>query len=575
MKSCPRCNLRYPDHASSCFIDGAELVPTKDPRIGTTLAGRYEITDMIAEGGMGTVYLSRHRIIDRPCAIKIMRASLVRNKIVRERFRREAKATQKLAHPNIIEILDHGDTTEGLPFMVMEYLEGETLAHAIRRGSLPLDQVFSAAIQITRALARAHDFDVVHRDLKPDNIFLCKTAGASPLVKLLDFGIARSLHDERLTHVGDVFGTPQYMAPERITSIDAGPLADLYALGVIIFEMTVGRLPFIADDIGRLFAMHMKDAVPSLQSLQPAAPEALDTLVRSLMAKAPAARPVDAHRVLSDLVAICSQQGIPIPPDPQTSATLEDPPPKTLPPTSLDHWGRRLLVFEQMLLRAWSATPPAEVKQLFIRIQKLVRDIGLHRTEAMQEQRKLGALEARLRDGRQRLGFAVDALGVDVSRVRDALREARTAADAGKAMCDAHANQFRQTQRDVLLWEGRSAFVEPSAELGRAYRTASDQMDAWVLAGSKQLHLQEHAASLASTASDLEYQLDELRAGLTRLEQSAEQERSSIQARASEILQRADTLEQDLLQAASEFCTPLRSRHHMEDLFQELEDGAG
>ena len=269
MKACPQCNLKYPSESTSCFLDGAALVDIQDPRIGTTIAGRYLIEEVIGEGGMATVYRARHRLVDRPCAVKIMNHSFTGNDVIRERFRREAKAAQKLAHPNIIEIFDQGDTDDGSMYLVMELLEGETLADVLDRGRVPLEDALPILIQIARALARAHDLEVIHRDLKPENIFLANYPDGSTRVVLLDFGIARSNQDTRLTGSGEVFGTPQYMAPERITSIDAGPAADLYAVGVIMFEMLTGRLPFEANDVASFFIKHMKEDPPAPRSIDP------------------------------------------------------------------------------------------------------------------------------------------------------------------------------------------------------------------------------------------------------------------------------------------------------------------
>ena len=221
MKSCPQCKLKYPDDSTACFLCGGGLVALKDPLIGVTIAGRYQIEEVLGQGGMATVYAARHRLVDRPCAVKVMSAQYTRNEVIRERFRREAKAAQKLAHPNIIEIFDQGETPDGLVFLVMELLQGETLADVLEHGKVPLDRGLPIMIQIARALARAHDLEVIHRDLKPENIFLARLPNGADLVKLLDFGIARSMQDSRLTGAGEVFGTPQYMAPERITSTEA------------------------------------------------------------------------------------------------------------------------------------------------------------------------------------------------------------------------------------------------------------------------------------------------------------------------------------------------------------------
>src|SRR3954470_5889865 len=165
MKTCEQCHLRYPNESTFCFVDGKALVHLQDPRVGTTLSGRYVIEEVLGEGGMATVYRARHKLVDRPCAVKLMSPGLSRDPVVRERFRREAKAAQKLAHPNIIEIFDQGDTEDGYVYLVMELLRGETLADLLEHGKVPLERGLPIMIQIARALARAHDLEVIHRDL--------------------------------------------------------------------------------------------------------------------------------------------------------------------------------------------------------------------------------------------------------------------------------------------------------------------------------------------------------------------------------------------------------------------------
>jgi serine/threonine-protein kinase len=213
MKACQRCKLNFPDDVQACFLCGSPLTAVKDSRIGMTIAGRYLVEAAIGEGGMATVYSARHKLVDRACAVKIMNATLAKNEVIRERFRREAKAAQKLAHPNIIEIFDQGELPDGSLYLVMELLEGETLADVVVRGKMPIERTLPIAIQISRALARAHDLEVIHRDLKPENVFLAQYDDVHDEVKLLDFGIARSMQDVRLTGAGEVFGTPQYRPP--------------------------------------------------------------------------------------------------------------------------------------------------------------------------------------------------------------------------------------------------------------------------------------------------------------------------------------------------------------------------
>ncbi len=571
MKTCPRCHLRYPSNATKCFVDGEELVAMQDPRVGLVLAGRYEIESVLAEGGMATVYLARHRVVNRECAIKILSSTLVRNKVVRERFRREAKATQKLAHPNIIEILDHGETDDGMPYLVMEYLKGETLANAIEKGPMKPSLALPIGMQITRALARAHDFDVIHRDLKPENVFLCARQEPVPLAKLLDFGIARSMHDARLTNAGDVFGTPQYMAPERISSIDAGPSADLYSFGVMLFEMLAGKLPFEADDVATFFARHMKEKPPTLADIGISVPKQLDNLIASLMAKTEDKRPVDAHAVCKEIADISSKARIPIPPELPTEHAFE-PEPKTFPPASIDRWARRTLIFEQMLTKAYGTNASKEIRDLLSTIQRRVREIGLLRADAVKAQRKLSILEAKSREGRQRFGNAVEGLGLDASRAREEARTAREQAEEQAAKTALLRKRAQELHPEIILWEGRCAFEEPYPQLAEAYRKAASAVDQWFAARQRDLDAAKRARELDSVVSDLEYQINELRAGLQRLETSSEQERETIEKNSTELGQRADAMEQELLGLATRFCEPMRDNPAVAGLFRQLED---
>jgi serine/threonine-protein kinase len=298
------------------------------------------IEEVIGEGGMATVYGARHKLIERRCAVKIMNSTFANNEIVRERFRREAKAAQRLAHPNIIEIFDQGETGDGSMYLVMERLEGETLADLLERGPVPLDRALPILIQIARALARAHDLGVIHRDLKPENIFLARQEDGSEQVKLLDFGIARSMQDSRLTGSGEVFGTPQYMAPERITTIDAGPAADLYAVGVMLYEMLTGALPFEAHDVASFFVKHLK---PPLDA--PARREhsrGIDAGDRALAKDLD--RPVDAHRLHRPAGDFRQARG---PHSARTDVAVDSDSQLGRTPVAVDAWVRRTAVFSR------------------------------------------------------------------------------------------------------------------------------------------------------------------------------------------------------------------------------------
>jgi eukaryotic-like serine/threonine-protein kinase len=256
----------------------------------------YEVVSLIGEGGMGNVYLARHPLIDRGAAIKVLHAQLAGDRGLVTRFFNEARAANAIRHPNIIDIIDVGflPNTER-PYLMMELLAGENLAKRIgRAGRLPIAQALDFARQTASALAAAHTKGIVHRDLKPENLYLVPH-GSLPgreVVKVLDFGIAKLRSEigpgQLQTQTGVLMGTPPYMSPEQCRGLTAeiDLRTDVYALGIILFEMVCGSPPFAADGFGDLLVMHIMQAPPAPRSRNPAVPEALEAIILKALAKA-------------------------------------------------------------------------------------------------------------------------------------------------------------------------------------------------------------------------------------------------------------------------------------------------
>jgi serine/threonine-protein kinase len=219
-----------------------------DLSLNKVIAGRYRLEARIGEGGMGIVYRARHVLIDRVVAVKLIRPDLRGETHLRAWMLREARAANRVDHAHIIDIHDIGETDDGELYLVMEYLVGSPLSAEIGRGPMPIQRAVDILEQMGAALTRAHDLGVVHRDLKSDNILITARGGRKDFVKILDFGLAALAHDPRLAPKGAVFGTPEYMSPEQARGETAGPQSDLYALGILFFEMLTGQLPFRSSD---------------------------------------------------------------------------------------------------------------------------------------------------------------------------------------------------------------------------------------------------------------------------------------------------------------------------------------
>ncbi|MBX3186793.1 MAG: protein kinase [Labilithrix sp.] len=468
MKICPRCSDVFGDDAAFCPHDGEPLKKNTDRFLGRTIAARYRLIRRLGAGGMSVVYLARHELISRLSAIKILRPELSLITEHRERFLREARAVNRINHPNIVEITDVGES-DGLAYLVMEYVEGESLLAHIQRGRLAWTRAARVGMQVASALARAHQTGVIHRDLKPENILLLPRGPADiepDLVKLTDFGIAKVAGEPTLTLNEQLFGTPGYIAPEYVAGIGIDGRSDIYSLAVVVYEMCTGVLPFDGKGQSELLLKPLTAApVPPSQRVDGLPPD-LESLLLRCLAREPAGRPHDAfavHDALADIVRRYGGNATIAPPRLSDVPAAE---PREPLETIIDRKsaapleGRETANVGRVVTHEMSSRWSAALADLEAHITKARRLGGTHARAASRAaelalvagemvprveraaklvselQAKVDLLEARGREFRANLGHAIDVLVHDRSRERahlDALRARRQALEGAIA----------------------------------------------------------------------------------------------------------------------------------------------
>jgi serine/threonine protein kinase len=285
---CVGCSAEVQLEDTFCARCGA---PVTDPFIGTIVGERYRIVSRIGVGGMGAVYRAEHTMMRRDLAIKVLLPELSGKEEFARRFEREAESASRLDHPNIITVTDFGRTGDGSLFLAMEFLAGTSLGAAIAAGPMRIERALAIERQILRGLDHAHAAGVVHRDLKPENIMLVERDGQRDVVKILDFGIAKVTEPQSggqaLTQAGVIFGTPEYLSPEQALGEAVDARADIYAAGVILYEMLAGRRPFESEDKVKIISMHLAHAPPRVRDTNPAVdlPVPLEQAVLQAMEK--------------------------------------------------------------------------------------------------------------------------------------------------------------------------------------------------------------------------------------------------------------------------------------------------
>src|SRR3954451_12865550 len=270
---------------------------TSSRMIATVLSGRYRLEAKLGSGGMSTVYLARDTTLDRSVAIKVMHREMSEQADQLQRFRQEARAVAKLSHPNVVAVIDAGEDG-GYPYIVLEYVEGETLKQRINRvGALDVQEALAYAIEVARGLTVAHARKMVHRDIKPQNVLIDSEGRA----KLTDFGISRQLERDGLTATGRVLGTTDYVSPEQAMGHGVDQRSDIYSLGVVLYEMLIGQVPYHADSQVGVAMKHVNEELPDVQQRRPELSAAAAMVVEHSTAKDPGNRYQQVGEMIDDL----------------------------------------------------------------------------------------------------------------------------------------------------------------------------------------------------------------------------------------------------------------------------------
>ena len=570
---CQICNHRYQDRTTgrgpqTCPFDGGALIALPDPFLGRVIGGRYVLGGKLGQGGFGVVYRASHETVGRDVAIKFLLPDLASNPLNRERFLREARAANRIDHEHIIDITDFGETEDGLVYLVMELLEGRSLADEVGQGPMPVARALDVAIQCTSALARAHELGVVHRDIKPENIHLITSGTRRDYVKLLDFGLAQMKGELRLTATGAVFGTPEYMAPEQARGAPITASADLYALGCVLFEMLTGRAPF-AGTTADLILKHMREAAPRATKFVPSITPVLDELVAKLLQKDPSKRHRDAYHLLAELKGI--EEAMPhvrvdvaaVADDltktrERRRSQFEAPKSAHVPST----WERRIALFRQLSATVHGDTLPSWLKQTLDAFGASVTRLQDVEKELARTDESATTVETELRNTRLRLGRAVDELGRDESKAIGDIDEFYRELSA---LRQNHITLEGEVARLILQLRSPTTGATVNLAAAQLMVDAGATARSWMDAERRLVTIHHDLRRRERERDDLRFQVSQLKGRLASM--SVEQDMQVAQLR--EVSARLGRERQALLDETAHLGTQIT--HHLES-FPQLRD---
>lgn len=553
----------------------------KDRLLGRVVADRYRLESRLGVGGMGAVYRARHLLIDRVVAIKILQPERRGEEHFRAWFLREARAANRINHANIVDISDFGETEDGLAYLVMELLVGDALSNLIARGPMALDDTLDIMEQATAALARAHDLGVVHRDIKPDNIHLINRAGRKNFVKVIDFGLARLSQDGRLAAKGAIFGTPEYMSPEQARGEDATPLSDLYSLGIIMFEMLTGKLPFQARDRDGYIEAH-KHSIPMIaREVNPDIEQSVSDTIAMLLEKDPNKRFRDAHHFVEKLKShqrrvapvmapwIVSQQNADPRRERDNSGLIS-----TMTMTGISDvaaWALRATVFGRMVATSYpGGAGPAQVMKAIEAIWRLAAASARLDGELQAEAKRNDRLLSRSRDFTAQVGRRIE----DLSREKSKLtREIATASvDLERLRADyLRADEELKSAREIIssIDKGRD---EMSSHLRDAYEKAGAMAARRQSRSEAVAKVEAKITKWKEESARIDSQLEEYHQQMDRHSSAIDDDLGAGRRRLAAKVKERDTYSHKLAESAEFLKTHFKGKSECEDLYRELEE---
>lgn len=539
---------------------------SKDPLLGKVVAGRYRLESLLGEGGMGVVYRARHVLIDRVVALKLIRPDLRGETHLRAWMVREARAANRVDHAHIVDIHDVGETEDSELYLVMEYLIGDSLSSQIAKGPMPITRAVDILEQMTAALARAHDLGVVHRDLKSDNIMITARGGRKDFVKILDFGLAALTRDPRLAPKGAVFGTPEYMSPEQARGEDAISSSDLYALGVLFFEMLTGRLPFRSGDRDELLDMQRTATPPKPSKYRPDIPEHAEKIILKLLEKKPEDRFRDGHHLKEELKEM--QRTLPSREwdQPTDTTPIAPPPPPPAQTPGVVEWSRTAANFLRAVARAYpDGNAPDDVQGASDQIWELASRASRLEGELESHSKKLETIEKRGRALRAEIGRKVEDLAGEESR---ALRDASSERDSLSELILKlkRAKRAQQTAEAEVKQAGSN--VERVRRGYEALGAARAQCDVLTEVARD---YERRARAKEDTAAERRKQIEELRAQLKRYSEALEQDLQTGRERIASRVGEALSYEAAFGTASSLLLDHLRDKPECRELLEDID----